>query len=207
MIKLTQAGHRGSMAQVGITLGEAAVPSSEGVVAADKRLRALVDTHYDFIWRSLRRLGVPEADVDDAAQKVFLTASRKLAAIRLGAERSFLFQTAFRVASDSRRTLRRRREVPEGPDEAETPDESPSGEELVDLRRARTQLDRILDGMPLDLRAVFVLFELDEMTTAAVAELLELPMGTVASRLRRARDEFRRQARLLSAARNGWGAP
>jgi RNA polymerase sigma-70 factor (ECF subfamily) len=194
------------MAQVGLTLDEAAVPSSDEGAVDGKRLRALVEAHYDFVWRSLRRLGVPEGDVDDAAQKVFLTASRKLASIRRGAERSFLFQTAYRVASDSRRTLRRRREVPEVEDR-ETLDEGPSGEELLDLRRARQQLDEILDSMPLDLRAVFVLFELDEMTTAAIAELLELPAGTVASRLRRARLEFRRQARSVADSTTKRGTP
>src|SRR5438105_10514602 len=75
------------------------------------RLRALVSDHVDFIWRSLRRLGVLEADLGDAAQQVFLVTARKLDLVRHGSERAFLFQTAVRVASDSRRTRRRRREV------------------------------------------------------------------------------------------------
>jgi RNA polymerase sigma-70 factor (ECF subfamily) len=128
---------------------------------------------------------------DDAAQQVFLIAARKLHEIRPGAERSFLFQTALRVAADSRRARRRRREVnePSGDSEAVVSG-APLADDLVDLYRARKQLDEILDGMPLDLRAVFVLTEFEQFTMAEIATLLELSPGTVASRLRRARAEF-----------------
>jgi RNA polymerase sigma-70 factor (ECF subfamily) len=149
-----------------------------------------VDGYHDFVWRSVRRLGVPQCDAEDAVQKVFLVAAGKLAAIRNGSERSFLFQTALRVASDSRRTQRRRREVMEMDGDERPASEELSSEELLDLRRARQQLDRILDEMPIDLRAIFVLFELEEMTMAEIAQLLGLPAGTVASRLRRARADF-----------------
>jgi RNA polymerase sigma-70 factor (ECF subfamily) len=184
----------------------ATAPELDGQ-AAERRLRELVDTHHDFVWRSLRRLGVASGDVDDGAQRVFLTASRKLGAIRPGSERSFLFQTALRVAADSRRTQRRRREVAE-PSEGELPpDSAPSGEDLLDLYRARRHLDRILDAMELDLRAVFVLFELDQLTMGEIAELLDLPPGTVASRLRRARVQFREKAASTPAAGPAGGTP
>jgi RNA polymerase sigma-70 factor (ECF subfamily) len=180
----------------GLALGHGALEATEVVALEDAtagRFRDLVDTHYEFIWRSLRRLGVAQGDVDDAAQQVFVTAARKLAAIRPGSERSFLFQTALRVAADSRRTRLRRREVAAGevPDDDEESDNAPSPEDAVDLRRARMWLDAILDEMSLDLRAVFVLFELDQVTMAEIAALLDLPPGTVASRLRRARCQFR----------------
>ncbi len=159
--------------------------------AAQARFRVLVDANYDFVWRSLRRLGVACGDVDDSAQRVFLTLARKLRSVHEGSERSFLFQTALRVASDSRRALRRR---PDVPSVKEAVDPSPTGEELIDRRRARERLDHILDGMSINLRAVFVLAELDEMTMADIAALLNLPLGTVASRLRRARAHFRQEA-------------
>ncbi len=158
--------------------------------AGQLRLRELVEAHHDFVWRSVRRLGVAAGDADDAVQRVFLVAAQKLGSIRAGSERSFLFQTALRVASDSRRAKRRRREAPEPEGEEERASGEPVGEELLDLRRARRQLDRILDEMPLELRAVFVLFELEELTMAEIAKLLGLPPGTVASRLRRARSAF-----------------
>ena len=156
---------------------------------ADARLRAMVGAHYDFVWRSLRRLGVPATDVDDCSQQVFWVAARKLTAIREGSERAFLFSTAMRVASDARRTRTRRREVNEE-DSPEAADPAPDPEEAAARRHARAVLDQVLDAMPMDLRAPFVLFELEELPTAEIATLLDLPAGTVASRLRRAREEF-----------------
>jgi RNA polymerase sigma-70 factor (ECF subfamily) len=163
-----------------------------GNSAADKRLRVLVDEQYDFIWRSLRRLGVPPTDVDDCAQQVFWVASRKLDEIRAGSERAFLFSTALRVASDARRTRTRRREVPEQGEGSEALDPAPDPEEIADKTRARALLDEVLDSMPMELRAPFVLFELEEMPTAEIAVVLDVPTGTVASRLRRAREEFQK---------------
>jgi RNA polymerase sigma-70 factor (ECF subfamily) len=158
--------------------------------AADARLRGLVEGQYDFIWRSLRRLGVPDGDADDCAQQVFLVASRKLDDIVVGCERPFLFSTALRVASDARRTRSRRREVFEDIDEPR--DSAPDPEQIADQKRARALLDEVLDSLPMELRAVFVLFELEELPSAEIAEVLALPIGTVASRLRRAREEFQR---------------
>jgi RNA polymerase sigma-70 factor (ECF subfamily) len=178
-----------------LSRGSMAVGESRDA-AAGKRLRELIDANYDFIWRSLRRLGVLDGDVDDATQQVFVVAARKLTAIRLDRERSFLFQTALRVAADSRRTRRRRREVAEDhlKNRDQWPDPAPAPDDVVDLQRARVRLAEILDEMPLDIRAVFVLFELDEVTMAEISWLLDLPEGTVASRLRRARIQFREAA-------------
>ncbi|MDX2091773.1 MAG: sigma-70 family RNA polymerase sigma factor [Kofleriaceae bacterium] len=66
-------------------------------------------------------------------------------------------------------------------------DLAPSPAEVADRQRARAVLDRILDAMDDDLRAVFVLYELEELTMSEIANTLELTPGTVASRLRRAR--------------------
>jgi len=101
----------------------------------------------------------------------------------------FLFQTAFRVASDSRRTRRRQREVPDDLLALHT-DERPGPDQDLEARLRRAQLDRILDKMPLELRAVFVLSEIEELTMAQIAVLMDIPPGTVASRLRRAREQF-----------------
>jgi RNA polymerase sigma-70 factor, ECF subfamily len=167
--------------------------------ASDARLRMLVQDHFDFIWRSLRRLGVPHTDVDDCAQQVFWVAARKLALISEGSERAFLFSTALRVASDARRSRVRRREVPQEEETRETHDTGPRPDEIADQKRARALLDEVLAQMTLDLRTVFVLFELEELTTQEIAALLDLPTGTVASRLRRAREEFQKLVRRLQA--------
>src|SRR5229473_4321310 len=105
----------------------AAVPT-EARASYEKHWRALVNDHVDFIWRTLRRLGVLEADLADAVQQVFLVVARKIELVHEGSERGFLFQTAIRVASDSRRSRTRRREVSEDmlhslADEGPGPDE------------------------------------------------------------------------------------
>jgi RNA polymerase sigma-70 factor (ECF subfamily) len=205
VIKWLARGHEETMRHDALTLlsrGQIADGAVACEAAADRRLRGLIDAQYDFIWRSLRRLGVADGDVDDAAQQVFVIAARKLAAIRVDRERSFLFQTALRVAADCRRTCRRRREVAEDQLEHRDhwPDPAPAPDDMVDLRRARARLAEILEEMPLDVRAVFVLFELDEMTMAEISSLLDLPEGTVASRLRRARIQFREAAARIMGA-------
>jgi RNA polymerase sigma-70 factor (ECF subfamily) len=153
------------------------------------RITGIVRAQHDFIWRLLRRLGIPESAVDDAAQHVFCIAARRIDDIAPGSERSFLFGTALRVASDQRRSAAQR----ERPAAAlgEQVDPRPTPEELADTHRKRALLDEILDAMPLDLRTVLVLFELEQMTKTEVAELLSVPVGTAVSRLRRAREEFK----------------
>jgi RNA polymerase sigma-70 factor (ECF subfamily) len=161
-------------------------------IATAKRLEALVEGQYEFVWRQVRRLGVRDGDADDAAQQVFLVAARKLDQIREGCEKSFLYQTALRVASDYRRANRRRFEssFSDATDLPDRIDFAPSTDELLDLQRARRVLDNVLDRLPMDLRAVFVLHELEQTTMADIAQLLNVPSGTVASRLRRARTQF-----------------
>lgn len=162
----------------------------------DARLRRIVRDHQDFVWRSLRRMGVAESATEDATQQVFLVLSRKLADVSADSERSFLFGTVVRVASDARRAQARRREV-HGAEVEDRPDESPSAEAIVDEKKARAMLDEILHSMSEDLRAVFVLFEIEEVQASEIAELLGIPAGTVASRLRRAREHFHSAANRL----------
>jgi RNA polymerase sigma-70 factor (ECF subfamily) len=155
------------------------------------RLRSMVDLHYDSVWRAVKRLGVSVGDVDDAAQKVFVTAARKLAEIEVGRERQYLLGIALRVSADARRARRRRAEVSiEAVEDAVV-----APDELIDEKRSCEVLARILQGLPAELREAFVLFELEEVSAPAVAELLKIPIGTVASRVRRARTAIRAQLR------------
>jgi RNA polymerase sigma-70 factor, ECF subfamily len=164
-----------------------------------RRIAALVANHHGLVWRSLRRLGVSEADADDASQQVFLVAHRRLADIAPGSERSFLLQTVLRVAADFRRTRERRRED-DGRDLPILIDTAADPEELLDRRGARVLLDRALEAMSLELRTVFVLFEIEELTMAEIAHVVGIPAGTVASRLRRAREVFREIVSRISTA-------
>lgn len=154
-----------------------------------QRVAAVVREHYAFVWRLLRRLGLGEGDADDAAQQVFLAAAGKLGGIEAERERAFLYGVALNVGARARRSLGRRREEPlSAAAHREAPE--PSAEQALEQRQARALLDRLLDEMPEDLRVVFVLFELEELSTPQIAELCRIPVGTAASRLRRARDDF-----------------
>lgn len=184
MIKAPGRSHHEPVVSAALVSGPAV-----GLSDRDARLRGMLADHFDFIWRSLRRFGLSEDRADDAAQQVFLVASNKLDVIEPGRERSFLFGTALRVASDIRRSAAYRREIPHA-DAGDDLAGGPRPDELVEQKDARAMLDRILDTMDLEIRTVFVLYEIEEMTTAEIAELLEIPSGTAASRLRRAREEF-----------------
>jgi RNA polymerase sigma-70 factor (ECF subfamily) len=157
------------------------------------RLRRIVDANFDALWRFLRRLGIAEGDVDDAVQEVILVLARKLDQVENGSERSFVLSTAFRVASDMRRKVKRRREVDEAP-LLELVSPGPDPEASAEQRRLTALFAQVLEQLSLELRAVFVLYELEEFTMAEIAHTLELPPGTVASRLRRGREAFERLA-------------
>lgn len=152
------------------------------------RLERMFTEHHDFIWRLLRRLGLSSGSADDAAQHVFLVAAERLNDIRPGSERSFLFGTALRIARSQSRNAQRwvlEEDMDFRRSEAGRP------EELLDQQRAIDLMGRILEGMSLELRTVFVLSEIEGMTMPEVAALVEIPVGTAASRLRRAREAFR----------------
>lgn len=130
-------------------------------------------------------------DVDDATQQVFMVLmTREHTTLQEGRERSFLFGTALRVA----REHRRRNKKHEACSEADLDSFVHPGvdlEALTDQQRARELLDRIVSSMPEELRMVFILFEIEGLPAIEVAALLSMPAGTVASRLRRARQHFR----------------
>ncbi len=161
---------------------------SQPSVAPQERLAELVREQSRNVWRTLRRLGVPVDLLDDATQEVFIVTSRKLAFVEEGAERSFLYGTALRVAANVRRSRQAR--VHDPLNDSLSLSSEPDAEQLVHRKHLRELLDQILDEMPYDLREVFVLFELEKLTRTELADLLHLPAGTVASRLRRAREFF-----------------
>jgi RNA polymerase sigma-70 factor (ECF subfamily) len=179
-------------------------------VEAAQRITTLLTQQHSLVWRSLRRFGVSESDADDASQQVFLVAYRRLNDIAPGSERSFLLQTALRVAADFRRSRKRRREE-DGQDLRSFADSAASPEDLVDRQRACAILDRVLAAMPMDLRTVFVLFEIEGLTMEEISSAIEIPSGTVASRLRRARAAFREAVSSIklapSARREAGGRP
>ncbi len=172
-----------------VAMIERGVHSSANLQLAEARLRAILKEHHGMLWRFLRRLGVPEADVDDGLQEIILVVAKRLDEVPDGSERSFLLSTAFRVACSMRRRRGRRAEI-----SSELVGDLISGEPdaecLTELKQMRELLDRILEAIPLEMRVVFVLDESEGLTMAQVASLLDIPSGTAASRLRRGREDF-----------------
>ena len=153
--------------------------------------------HVRFDWRTVRRLGVREADVEDVCQRVFEVVHRQLPEFRGDARlTTWLFGIVRRVVSDHRRSAyERRRELHE---EVEL-EAAPGQERAVAEREARALLDQLLDELDEDKRVVFVLCELDGMAVKDVAELIDAPVQTVYSRLHAARDKISRGVERLAA--------
>jgi RNA polymerase sigma-70 factor (ECF subfamily) len=166
-------------------------------------LRRLVQDHYDFIWRLLARLNVSGAEVDDAAQQVFMVlVSREGLTIKVGSERAFLYGVALRVAKEFRRKSQSQLNHTL-PDPEVLIDRSLDVEAEAERSQARQKLDRILEQMPDNLKEAFILFELEDMSVPEIAQLLEIPTGTVASRLRRARALFQKAVQDLRGQQGG----
>lgn len=174
----------------------AAEATAEGgsVEPVPKDFDQIVRSHLDFVWRVLRRLGFSAEDADDAAQQVFMIAAQKSEQLVPGRERAFLYATARRVAANARRGMQRRREAPRDAwDDVLHP--GPGPETRVELARASELLDDLLARMPGELARVLTLAEVEQLTVPDIAELEDLPLGTAASRLRRARALFRQLLR------------
>ncbi|MGC4095053.1 MAG: RNA polymerase sigma factor [Polyangiaceae bacterium] len=165
----------------------------------DAVLAELLRLHYASVWRTLRRVGVEESRVEDAAQEVFIVASRKLHQIKPGCERRYLLNSALRVAANYRRAGKARREVlDEDLAEAER-DPAPSADRLLSQKRLRQLFDEILSTWSSDIRTAFLLFELEGLSVPEIAELTGAPLGTVSSRLRRGRELFLAGVKRLKA--------
>jgi RNA polymerase sigma-70 factor (ECF subfamily) len=170
----------------GVPLGLEARAQIGWDAAQRARLRDAVEAHSQLVWRTLRRFGVEPRAVEDAAQHVFLTLATGAPAP--GKERAFLVGACIRIAANARRTRSRSREVQAELDAAEAEGLNP--EELLSWKQRRQALDLALDTLTLEQRGVFVLYELEGFSLPEIAESLELPLGTVTSRLRRARQAF-----------------
>lgn len=174
-----------------LALHDPEVAKAHGIGPAQQaRLRALFEAHYDVVWRVLRRNGLPSAQADDGAQQVFLVALKRLEDVEDGKERAFLCATAVHVA----------RRMRQGQPREELHEELPESEggarpdELNERKAQRALLDQLLGKLEEDVRQVFVLQEIEGLSKREAAAALGIPEGTVASRLRRAKESF---ARLL----------
>jgi RNA polymerase sigma-70 factor (ECF subfamily) len=157
----------------------------------------------------MRRLGVPDADCDDAVQDVFLIVHRRLADFRPDAPiKHWLFRITSRVARDHRRSRRRKDPkqhglTPIAPDEEIVDVEQKSPVESAERSAAARLIRDLLQELEETKREVFILADLEQMTAPEIAEVLEIPLNTVYSRLRRARSDFESALTRHRARENG----
>jgi RNA polymerase sigma-70 factor (ECF subfamily) len=143
--------------------------------------------HNAFVWRSLSHLGVDAADLEDALQEVFVVVHRRLSEYREEQKvKAWLYAICARVARDFRRKRMRRREnlTAEPPDSARDPSQL---ESLAD-RQALALAQRFLEALPYEQRAVFLLYEVEQMSMSEVADAVQCPLHTAYSRYKKARE-------------------
>jgi RNA polymerase sigma-70 factor (ECF subfamily) len=155
--------------------------------------------HSDFLWATLHRMGVREADLPDALQDVLVVVHRRLDSWDGESKiTSWLFGICAKVASAHRRRAHVRREtLLEHPAHGHTSSDSPEAAALANDARARLEL--VLAQMDVERRAVFVMYELEDLSCADIAAELGVPIGTVHSRLHKARGEFKSALARLDA--------
>lgn len=152
------------------------------------RLERIFNAHHASVWRALRRRGLSLEAAEDATQETFLLAAERLHDIRPESERSFLIATALRVAHTlGRKTVRWTLD-------GDMDQRLATSRSASDARSDAELCDLVLSKVDADLVEVFVLYELEGLTSPEIAALLEIPLGSVASRLRRAREQFRSAA-------------
>jgi RNA polymerase sigma-70 factor (ECF subfamily) len=155
---------------------------------ADARFRAIFETGFDYVWNTLRRLGVAPADLEDVSHDVLFAVYRKLDSYDPARPlRPWLFAFSYRAGSEYCRRRRMRREVVEL---GEVIDAGPLVDERLVDQESRALVAAALASLDLDRRAVFVMHDLDDISIPEIARCLDIPLNTAYSRLRVARERF-----------------
>jgi RNA polymerase sigma-70 factor (ECF subfamily) len=168
--------------------------------ATERELAGIYETHHAFVWRSLARLGVWPARLDDAVHDVFMVVARRLPEYEGRATmKTWLFAIAMRVAQAARRDAAREQR---GRDRLQAV--GPAEHLPHDDADAARMLHALLERLDDDQRAVFIMAELEGMTANEIAMATATKPATVYSRLRLAREALARHvARMKAAARPG----
>jgi len=164
----------------------------------DSAFRALYEAHFDLVFRSCRRLGLPDADAEDATQETFVVAARKLRTFSEGKLSTWLYRIAANLVS-ARHRRRRVREALTALWGGHEEPPSPSPERVYESREAARRVGEVLSRMAPKKREVFALFELEGLSGEEIAERVGCKVDTVWTRLWHARRDFERIAR-----KRGW---
>jgi len=168
-------------------------PAAAGVVETSQPLevRTIYREHGRFVWLSLQRLGIHPSDLDDVAQDVFMVVHRRLDTFDRRARIStWLFGICMRVAANYRRRRRWTHEVLSGGGEDDRPSGLAAADDILVKREQRELAERALNRLEIAKRATFVMFEIESLSCLEIAELMNVPVGTVYSRLHSARRQL-----------------
>jgi RNA polymerase sigma-70 factor (ECF subfamily) len=155
-----------------------------------ERITVALSVYFPALFRTARRLGLSANLAEEAVQEAMIVFTQRIAQIAKGAERAYLFGCVARIAANVRRSAHARHEVAFDPISVEFTCVAPTAATLLEQKQARVLLDQVLSKFTPELREVFVLYEIEQLTMSEIAEALGVKPGTVSSRLHRARQEF-----------------
>jgi RNA polymerase sigma-70 factor (ECF subfamily) len=171
----------------------------------------IYESCFAFAWRTARRLGTPEANLDDVVQEIFMVAHRRQHEFEgRSSIKTWVYGIVFNVVRAHRRELGAKHphalDAERRADPGVVVDAADGPHERAAKREAARFIDRFLARLDDDRRDVFVLAELEQLTAPEIAALLDVPLNTVYSRLRLARLEFSK-AVARHRARDTWRRP
>ncbi len=156
--------------------------------------RQIYDAHFEFLERISRRLGTPEAELDDVVQETFLIAFRKLRSFQGGQFSTWLYRIAANVVSGRHRHRRIRSAFQSLFGEGEV-QHARAPDREYEASEAQACVAQVLERMAFKKREVFALYELEGLSGEQIAERIGCKVDTVWTRLHYARKDFERIAR------------
>jgi RNA polymerase sigma-70 factor (ECF subfamily) len=159
-------------------------------------LASVFGEHFGYVWKSLRRLGIADSDLEDLVHEVFLRVHARLHEYDPARPmRPWIFAFACRVAVEHRRRARHRLEI--GGVETDPPDPRPLADMQLADAEERALFKAALEALDVERRAVLVLHHVDGVPVAEIAHALEIPVNTAFSRLRLARAQLANAVKML----------
>lgn len=168
-------------------------PSTASASVNGIDVRALYRAHFTFVWRLLRRLGTPPSSLDDAVQDVFLIIHRRSDELEWrSSERALLAGVVIKVAKDYRRRLQRQSSAASWTEATQEPADAPNPEQAATRAQAMQFAQSLIDALSDEQRTVLVMADVEGLSGPEMAEVLNVSVNTVYSRLRLAREAFNR---------------
>ncbi|HEX9296058.1 MAG TPA: sigma-70 family RNA polymerase sigma factor [Polyangiaceae bacterium] len=179
-------------------MGKPALPAVTGLPPDREEFASLYHREFSYVWHTLRRLGVPQRELFDVTQNVFIVLYHRLHLYDSSRPlRPWIFGVAFRVTADYLRLARHSRESARA--DIETIDGAPSADELLALHEEQMIVREALAAVDLERRAVVVAHDFDGVPGPEIADALGIPLKTMYYRLRTGRGQFVAAVRRIQA--------